>query len=70
MSHDDPFEVFYEEIGAGNEVVDEETYREELSSPEGLNEEDVYKLTQDITEQDVRFEEQIDRKTETEIEEE
>ncbi|HSX48222.1 MAG TPA: hypothetical protein VLF41_01820 [Candidatus Nanoarchaeia archaeon] len=63
MTHEQEEYIFYEEIGTGEEVAEE---TEEATTPH-LNEEDVYKLTQDINDQDVRFEEQLDRQLDEEI---
>lgn len=67
MNYDHEEYIFYEEIGTGEEVSDE-TYQD--TTTEGLNEEDVYKLTQDINDQDMRFEEQLDRQLDEEQAEE
>ena len=61
MARDDDDIYFYEELGLEPEIDDEE-YLELPKAPEGLSEEDVYKLGQDLQgeEPPTQFDEQIE----------
>jgi hypothetical protein len=60
VAYPDDFDIFFEEVGTDDPSVDEETYFESVDAPQGLDEADVYKLTQDLAGDDQRFEQPPD----------
>lgn len=60
------WEIFYEEVGTNSDTaeVEYDDQYEEPAEPPGLNEEDVYKLSEDLEGQPTEFDEQIEPRDE------